>query len=139
MILRTLRRHPIPVLKGLLTFNMYQWVATPELAKDALLSPDTTVDVGKLHKQLVNESQTMALQTTIPFFAKLNKEKTPMLVIAAEQDAIFTVAEEKATAERCEAEFVVFEGQAHNLMIEPAWQQVADRIDDWITNKLQLP
>ncbi len=133
MILRFMRRHPLPCLKWLLTFNMYHWVATPELAQDLLLSSDTTVDVAKLHKQLVNESQTLALPTLVPYFAKLNQAKTPVLVIAGDRDAIFTVAEERATAERYEAEFVVFEGQAHNLMIEPAWQQVADTIDDWIT------
>ena len=72
-------------------------------------------------------------------FAKLNKTASPVLVLAGEKDVIFTLAEEKATAEKYKAECIVFKGQAHNLMLEPAWQQVADTIDEWITNQLKLP
>ncbi len=138
MFLRLLQRHPIPTLKGLLTLNLFHWVATPELAQDLFLSPDTAVDVARLHEQLVNESLTAGIRTIIPF-ARLNKAKTPVLVIAGERDVFFSVAEERATAARYRAEFAVFDEQAHSLMAEPAWQQVADTIDDWITNKLGLP
>jgi pimeloyl-ACP methyl ester carboxylesterase len=136
MLLRLLRRHPIPTLKGFLTLKLYHFVATPELAHDLFLSPDTIVDVASLHEQLVNESLTAGVRTIIPF-ARLNRAKTPVLVIAAERDAFFSIAEEKAIAQRYEAEFVVFDGQAHNLVAEPAWQQVADTIDDWIASKLR--
>lgn len=138
MLLRFMRRHPIAFFKSLLTLNLYQWVATKDLAKDLFLgsaaSPD---DVLKLHKRLVRETVTLP-QLSLPF-AKLNSTATPVLVLAGEKDVIFTIAEQEATAEKYGAELVVFEGQAHDLMLEPAWQRVADTIDQWITNKLKLP
>ena len=42
-------------------------------------------------------------------------------------------------AEALNAKLIVFPGQAHNLMMEPGWQQVADTIDAWVTNELGLP
>ncbi len=138
MLIRLLRRHPSSTLKGLLTLNAYHWVGTPELVRDLFLGPDTRIDAAGLHKRLVSESLSVGLQIMAPF-AKLNKAKSPVLVLAGEQDALFTVAEEKATAKRYNADCIVFEGQAHNLMIEPAWQRVADTIDDWIVNTLRLP
>jgi len=138
MLLRLLRNHPISTLKGLLTLRLYHWVATPELAQALFLSPDTAVNVNQLHQRLVNESLRVGLQVMVPY-ARIIETTTPVLALAAEKDALFTVAEEKATAEKYNAEFVVFADQAHNLMTESKWQQVADTIDDWITNKLELP
>jgi alpha-beta hydrolase superfamily lysophospholipase len=138
MILRLVRRHPRSTLTGLLTLNVYDWVGTPELARDLLISADTPIDVGEFHKQLVRESAAVGLQLMLPF-AKPNPVKTPVLVIAGERDVVFTVAEEQATAKKYGTECVVFEGQAHNLMMESGWQRVADTIDDWITRKLELP
>lgn len=80
----------------------------------------------------------MGIQLICPL-TRLNSIKTPVLVIAGEQDAIFTVAEEQATARKYQAECVVVKDQAHNLMMEAAWQQVADIIDDWLTHTLALP
>ena len=138
MVLRLMRRHPVAICKGLLTLNLYHWVATEELARDLFLGSATSPsDVRKLHRQLVRETTTLP-QLFFPF-AKLNKTSTPTIVLAAEKDVIFTLAEERATAEKYGAECVVFEGQAHNLMLEPAWPRVADTIDEWITSKLKLP
>ena len=138
MLLRLMRRHPVAMCKGMLTLNLYHWVGTPELARDLFLGSDAqSIDVHKLHKQLVRES--VALPQLMFPFAKLNKTASPVLVLAGEKDVIFTLAEEKATAEKYKAECIVFKGQAHNLMLEPAWQQVADTIDEWITNQLKLP
>ena len=67
------------------------------------------------------------------------KVRSPVLVLAAENDALFSVAEERRTAEALNAKLIVFPEQAHNLMMEPAWQQVADMIDAWVTNELGLP
>jgi hypothetical protein len=52
---------------------------------------------------------------------------------------VFTINEENATAVKYDAKNIVINGQAHNLMMESAWQQVADVIDNWITDELKLP
>lgn len=47
-----------------------------------------------------------------------------------------TVEEEKQTAEAYGADFELFPDQAHNLMAEPRWREVADAIDRWLTQTL---
>jgi pimeloyl-ACP methyl ester carboxylesterase len=138
MMLRFMRRHPGAFFKSLLTLDLYHWVATEELAKDLFLgSAAAPADVRKLHQRLVRETVTLP-QLSLPF-ARLNSSRTPVTVLAAEKDVIFTIAEQRATAEKYGAELVVFPGQAHDLMLEPAWQRVADTIDQWIKSTLKLP
>jgi len=137
MTLRLLWRHPVPMLKGFLTFNLHQWVGSPGLARELFLNADTKVDVEAFYRQLVSETL-LGIRFMWPY-AGLNPVKTPVLVIAGERDAVFTVAEEQSTARKYQAECVVVKGQAHNLMLESAWQQVADTIDRWITHTLNLP
>lgn len=136
MTLRTLRRYPTSTLMALLKWDMYETVKTPALAQSMFLNATTEVDVEAFHKQLVREAIFFTLMKP---FAKLNPAKTPMLALAAEKDAIFTLDEEKETAKKYDAQLVVFTGQAHNLMIESDWRKVADVIDGWITRDLALP
>jgi alpha-beta hydrolase superfamily lysophospholipase len=121
------------MLKG----NLYEWIKTPELAQALFLNSETNMDIAEFHKKLVRES-------AYPFshlfpFAKSNPDKSPVLVISGEKDAFFTVEEENITAKKFGAKNIVIKGQAHNLMMESAQEQVANIIDNWITNELQLP
>jgi pimeloyl-ACP methyl ester carboxylesterase len=131
MILRKLRQHPLPTLKGLLTLNLYHCVGTPALARSWFLSEDAPVDIGAYQKKLCGESYAIAMQTLLPFL-RVKTTKVPMLVVAAGNDNVFTVAEEKATAQKFKADFMLIENQAHNLMIDSDWQAVAERIDRWM-------
>lgn len=137
MMLRLLRRHPIPTLKAFLKLSPYEWVRTPELVQDLFLNSKTEIDTAAVQKQLTREMINM-FPLLFPF-ARVNPRKTPMLVIAAEKDILFTLEEEKRTAERYGANNIVIRGQAHNLMMESAWKQVANTIDNWITSEVELP
>ena len=57
---------------------------------------------------------------------------TPMLVLGALDDGAVTPKEVRATARayRTEAEF--FPNMGHNMMLEPGWAAVAERINDWL-------
>lgn len=134
MLLRFLRRHPIPMLNFLFTLDFYQWVKTPKLAQDLFLNPDTGIDVAAFQKRLVRETMN-ALDLLFPF-ARVNPDPSPLLVIAGEMDTFFTLAEERKTAGKYGARLVVIDGQAHDLMLESAWKQVADIIDGWITQEV---
>jgi alpha-beta hydrolase superfamily lysophospholipase len=58
-----------------------------------------------------------------------------MLVLGAEEDGMVTNAEVCATARayRTEAEF--FPGMGHNMMLEPRWADVAERIHAWLQTR----
>jgi pimeloyl-ACP methyl ester carboxylesterase len=136
MAIRLLQNHPIPTLIGMLSLNLYDWKKTPQLAQDLFLNSKTEIDVMAFQKQLIRE--TINVFPILFSFAKVNPMRSPVLVIAGEKDAIFTVNEEKTTAEKYGAKSVVISGQAHNLMMESAWKQVADVIDNWIAHELEL-
>ena len=117
----------------------YAWVENPELAATHFLSPGTKLDISEFHEHLVADSALIGFRLALLPSLHSDRVQSPVLVLAGEKDALFSVAEERKTAEALDAKFMVFPGQAHNLMMEPEWQQVADVIDDWITNELQLP
>ena len=135
MTLRLFRRHPIPSLAGLLKLVLE--ISTPEIAQDLFLNPTTGIDVAAFQKQLVRESINQ-FSLMIPF-AKINPNKSPVLVVAGEKDVLFTLDEEKVTAAKYGAKIIVIGGQAHNLMMESAREQVACVIYNWITHELALP
>ena len=136
MTLRLLRQYPLATLKSILAMNMYEAVKTPEMVHELFLNPETEIDVMAFQKQLVRESY--GTQRLMFPFKKVNAEKSPVLVIAAEKDAFFTLEEERKTAEKYGAKFVLIKGQAHNLMLESAWKKTADVVEGWL-RELNLP
>jgi alpha-beta hydrolase superfamily lysophospholipase len=58
-----------------------------------------------------------------------------VLVLGAADDGLVTNAEARATARayRTDAEF--FAGMGHNMMLEPGWPVVAERIAAWLANR----
>ena len=64
---------------------------------------------------------------------------TPMCVIAAADDALFTPDEAQATAARHGTEAIVLEGLPHMLMLEPGWERLAETLRDWIRQSVRVP
>lgn len=62
---------------------------------------------------------------------------TPMLVVAAANDALFTPDEAQATAARHGTTAIVLEGLPHMLMLEPGWEQLAESLRDWIKRSVR--
>ena len=60
------------------------------------------------------------------------KVETPLLVLGAAKDASITVREVEATARAYGTQAEFFPDMAHDLMLEPGWQSVADRILSWL-------
>ena len=58
--------------------------------------------------------------------------KTPMLVLGGAKDAIFSPQEVESTAHAYQSEAQIFPDMAHDLMLEPKWQTVAQRMADWL-------
>lgn len=61
--------------------------------------------------------------------------RDPMFVIAGGADAIFSVAEEEKTARAYGAEFLLIDDAAHDLMLDPAWERVAEAIASWLGDR----
>lgn len=59
----------------------------------------------------------------------------PMLVIGAQNDALFSIAEVKQTAQVYDADLHLQSDMAHAVMLEPGWEGVAQRIIDWLVDR----
>ena len=57
---------------------------------------------------------------------------TPLLVLGAEDDVCFTAREVRATAAAYDTEAEFFPKMSHDMMLDPGWRAVAERIHAWL-------
>ena len=137
MLLRMLRRHPASTFKTLLLMNPWYIVSTPALAKDYFFSDDFPDDKFlDYYRYIQNESFRMAVETTFFVFPRPKRIKTPVLVLGAENDRVFTLSEEQKTARDYKTEAIFYSDMAHNMMLERGWNAVADKILNWLNSHL---
>jgi len=136
MLLRFLRRRPWATLKTLFLLNPWYLVNSPELVKEGFFSEDfPNTEIERLFPYVQPESFLAALETTALALPHPKKVKTPLLVLAAENDRVFSMAEERATARAYHTEAIFFPNMAHDMMLEKDWQKVADKILEWLKSQ----
>jgi pimeloyl-ACP methyl ester carboxylesterase len=131
--LRWLRQHPWHFTKIVTTGRSLAYVNTLELARERLFSaqlPDS--QVVHYAALLQEESTRIGLDCLVLNLPRPKRVTTPVLVLGADKDAAHTAREVRATARayRTEAEF--FPDMGHNMMLEPGWAGVAERIQVWL-------
>jgi alpha-beta hydrolase superfamily lysophospholipase len=116
-----------------LTLSPIHAVSTPQLAREAFYSAGIAEEsLTRYHAQIQNDSFRAYLDMMLFSLPRPALVKTPMLVLGAEDDAMFTVDEIRATARAYGTEADILPGVAHNMMLEPGWRSVADRIVSWL-------
>jgi pimeloyl-ACP methyl ester carboxylesterase len=129
--LRLVRRHPWVTLRAITVGSSADFVSTTRLAREALFCAHTP--------EHIVESCTVKLQpesayatTGMIFPSQPQRVTTRLLVLGAEDDCMVTKDEVRATARayRTQAEF--FPTMGHDMMLEPGWIQVAERIHNWL-------
>jgi pimeloyl-ACP methyl ester carboxylesterase len=136
MLLRMLRRHPASTIKALLLMNPWYFVSTPALAKDYLFSDDFPDEKFlEYYPYIQPESFRMALEAALLRLPRPKKIKTPLLVLGAEDDRVFTVAEQRRTARAYRTDAVIYPDMAHDMMLERGWNSVADQILSWLLSR----
>ncbi len=126
-LLRLLRRAPRQVLESTATFNLWPMVSTSERAATHFFAPGVDPDVLEhAASQLQSESYVafLSMLTRLPRPAKV---KSPVAVIAAEADLIFSVDEQRSLAAAYDAPLVLLPC-GHDLMLDTCWPQLADEI-----------
>lgn len=129
-MLRHTAQHPASALKTMLRLNPYWLIGTPELSRAVLFSPDTP-HTAAYHDRLQAESFRVALDALLLDLPEPARVSVPLLMLAATQDAVFTQQEQEFTAAVYGAPLYWFE-MAHDMMLEPGWQQPADRLLSWL-------
>lgn len=134
--LRIAKRHPLLFAKVNLTMSLYPIISTPALAREAFFSANMSEEeVQKYARQLQDESYLGFLDMLLFNLPKPKKVTTPLLVLGAAEDTIFTPREVEATAQAYQTQAEMFAGMAHDMMLERNWQAVAERIVGWLTER----
>lgn len=131
-LLRKMRVHPWLVTRALITGKSLRSVNTPELARESFFSAQTPgSEVVCYAARLQEESARVALDMTrnLP---RPKRVTTPLLVLGAECDGIITTKEVRATARAYRTEAEIFPEMGHDMMLEPGWAAVAERIHRWL-------
>lgn len=134
--LRLARRHPWALARVILTLSLFPLVATPELTREHFFSasmPETRVNAYARRMQDESFLGFMdMLGLSLPCPARV---RSPLLVLGAARDRIFAPHEVVATAQRYHTQAEIFPDMAHDMMLEAAWQDVADRILAWLDER----
>ena len=134
--LRIAKRHPVVFAKVNLTFSLYPLVATSQLAREAFFSEGLADEqVLAYAKGLQDESYLGFLDMLMFNLPKPGKVKTPVLVLGGALDTIFSPDEVEATARAYNTQPEIFAEMAHDMMLEPRWQDVAERIMIWLKER----
>ena len=130
--MRLLRRHPWLTTMALITGEWLRCVGTAQLARESFFARASPSDVARFAALLGEESQRAAYDALLLNLPRTKRVTTPLLVLGAGDDRSVVPREVKSTARayRTEAEF--FPEMGHDLMLEPGWDAVAERIDTWL-------
>lgn len=131
--LRFARRHPLRFGKLLMTMRLWPVVETPSLAREFLFGasmPQTRVD--ELHGKLQDESFMTYLDMMGLALPHPGETSAPVLVVAGDEDALFTVRDAAKTAEAYGVEPKVFAGFPHDMMLHSEWESLASQIARWL-------
>lgn len=119
-----------PALFGM---NLYHLVNNPSKARHAFFSDNLADELlNEYTDKLCSESFLAFLNMLFPSVKMGNHLKIRQLLLAAEKDTIFSVEQNEATAKKYNADFVLMKNMAHDIMLEPKWEEAADKINEWL-------
>lgn len=137
-LLRRFRLHPWLTARHLaITKSRGSVGGTPELTRESFLS-DLTPDADAaryaagLDEEYVGKHVLDMLLLDLPKPALVT---TPVLVLGAERDMLFSSREVRATAAAYLTQAELIPGMAHDMMLEPGWAGVAERIHAWLETR----
>jgi hypothetical protein len=120
----------------MVTANPYHIVGTPKLAHEAFFSADMSEEkVEKYFKNIQPESFLGVFDVTLFYLPRPKRVETPLLVLGAGNDKIFTVREVEGTAKAYNTQAEIFPHTAHDMMLEVNWKAIADRIIAWLQER----
>lgn len=132
--LQIARRHPVPFVKANASLRLAPLVATPELVRELLFSASTPdAAINTYQQRLQDETYRGFLDMLALDLVKTKQvNRVPMLVLGAQDDAIVSQRQIRRTAEVYDAEAQIFPNMGHDMMLEPGWAAVVERIHAWL-------
>jgi pimeloyl-ACP methyl ester carboxylesterase len=136
-LLRIMSRHPVRAARATLAGKSRHALNTARAARESFYSASTPESDIERYAALLDEEHhgRKTLDLTILNLPRPARVSTPLLVLGAESDAVFSQDEVRKTARAYGTEAEFFPNMAHNMMLEPGWQAVAERIDGWLADR----
>lgn len=136
---RMITHHPLLFLKSVLTMNLHSFISTTKLVREAFFSEDINPDIlEKYFSQLQDESYLAFLDMVLLSLPHPKRINTPLLVLGAANDKVFSPKEVELTAKAYKAQFKIMENMSHDMMLERDWRKAADYILDWVKGRMFL-
>lgn len=133
VVMNLLKHHPMRFMAANLFWNLYILVNSTEKARALFYSDGVSdADVARFVAPLTNESYLAFIDMLLLDLPKPGRVSAPVKVIGGELDTVFPPADVEATAKFYNTTASIYPDTAHNLMLEPRWQDVADEIHSWI-------
>jgi alpha-beta hydrolase superfamily lysophospholipase len=129
---KTALHHPGKLLKALLTgrVNLYN---TEAGAYQAFFSATMPREQVRRYVSHLQDESLRAFMDMARFPVQTEKVKAPMLVLGAAHDFFIDSHELEQTARAYATTPEIFPDMAHDMMVEPGWNRVADRMIEWLT------
>ncbi len=129
---RVATSHPLAFLRANATLSLGPIVDDPDRAISLLFGPAMPPGDAARYAAMLQDESYLAYLEMILELPHPSRVKDPVLVVGAIDDAIFSAREVMDTARSYGTEAVLFPDMGHDMMLEPAWQEVADAIETWI-------
>lgn len=133
-LFRIMGRHPLRSAGAALVGKSLRALNTPQIVRENFYSAGTAESDIARYTALLDEEYTgrQTLDLTMLSRPKPERVTTPLLVLGAECDACFSQDEVRDTARPYGTEAEFFPDMGHNMMLEPGWASVAERIHAWL-------
>jgi pimeloyl-ACP methyl ester carboxylesterase len=133
VLVRGATQHPWSTVKAAVTGKSLSGLTEPERVRGMFFSAQTPQSAvahcaERLHKERVGK---YALDMVFLNLPKPHRVSTPLLVLGAECDRSVTPREVHATARAYRTQAEIFPNMGHDMMLEPGWAEVAQRIHTW--------
>lgn len=126
------KKHMMTYLISLITSDSYHMVKDPKIAREILFSRSIPMDkLSKYHSMLQAESKRAIAQFMNGYDLKALRFEVPSLVIGGEDDAVISKASTEACGSYCGSKPIFIKGMAHDMMLDPGWEDVAKEIELW--------
>lgn len=120
------RSMTLDFIKANLTMSLYPLIEDVDDARHHFFSEALpSEEVQRYHGMMQDESYRAFLDMLVLRLPRPRSVTTEMLVLGGGADTIFSVDEVRATGKTYGTEAVIFEGVAHDMMLDVGWENVA--------------
>ena len=135
VLLHNIIFHPFSTLTAFSAGRSLPYLTELERVRSLFFSPLTPESSVARYAARLRQEQIgrAALDMILLDLPKTHRVTTPTLVLGAECDSSVTRREVEATARAYGVRAEIFPDMGHDMMLEPDWHVVAERIDAWLS------